>query len=111
MKKLSIFIVAAIMSLPTLSFAFVSAPGAAVTGTKTGGIAQPLGTLSSNVTMAVLWDLSTFSATTKHLNGTKQYGSSSGSTKIYNKDLATGTAAPTTPDDSTAAFFSAWTAM
>jgi hypothetical protein len=120
MKKISFIIAAALLSIPALSFAgagaasgtdYVSAAGAAITGTKTGGSNQPMGQLSSNVILDCKFSTSTFSATTKHLNGSKEYGSSSGSTKIYSKELAPGTAAPSTPGASDATAFDAWTAM
>lgn len=120
MKKTSCLVAATILLLPALSFAgagaaggteYVSAAGAAITGTKTGGANQPMGQLSTNVILACKFSISTFSASAKHLNGSKEYGSSSGSTKIYSKELAAGTAAPTTPSSSDDTAFSAWTAM
>lgn len=120
MKKTSFFIAAALLALPALSFAgagaatgtdYVSVAGATITGTKTGGSAQPMGQLSSNVTLYCKFSTATFSATTKHLNGTKEFGTSSGSTKIYSKELAAGTAAPSAPGASDDTAFSSWTAM
>lgn len=115
MKKYFALALATVLAIPSLSSAgdigtaFTSTAGSAITGTKTGGNAQSLGTLSSNVTLSVLWDQTVFTATTKHVNGTKEYGSSSGSTKIFNQDK-TGTT-PTVPTASDDTFFSGWTAM
>jgi hypothetical protein len=120
MKKTSLLIATALLALPTLSFAgdgaatgtdYLSAPGAAISGTKTGGTAQQMGQLSSNVTLDCKFDRTTFSANTKHLNGTKEFGSSSASTKIFTKDLAAGTAAPSVPGTSSADAYTAWTSM
>lgn len=120
MKKTSFFIAAALLSLPALSFAgagaatgtdYVSTAGAGITGTKTGGTAQTMGQLSSNVILDCKFSTSTFSSNTKHLNGTKEYGTSSGSTKIFNKELAAGTAAPSAPGASDETAYNSWTAM
>jgi hypothetical protein len=46
------------------------------------------------------------------LNGTKEFGSSNGDTKIFSKELAAGTAAPTDLSASDSiAFATGWTAL
>lgn len=114
MKKTVSLLIIAILVVPSFAFAatFTSAAAAAITGTKTGGSAQPLGQLSSNVKLVSVYTAAAFAAATKHLNGTKQFGSSSGDTKIFSKDLAAGTDVPATPSaGDSSAFASGWTSM
>lgn len=116
MKK--ILFAAAIVSLLAPSFAFAAsatpAPGAQVTGTRTNNNPQPLGQLSNNVTLTVNYSSSSYAVATKHLNGTKIYGTSSGDTKIFFKDGTAGTALLNT-DLGTAsdsgAFTSGWSSL
>lgn len=114
MKKTICIIAAASLLIPSFVFAaaFTSSPGAAITGTKTGGSPQPLGQLSNNVTLKANYTNAAYAAATKHLNGTKEFGSSNGDTKIFSKELAAGTAAPTDLSASdSSAFATGWTAL
>ena len=77
-------------------------------GTFTDGAAissggTDLSTLSNNVDAYIVSDANAFAATTKHSNGSKVYGSSSDSTKIYSD---TGTFAKPSASDSSA--FDGW---
>lgn len=114
MKKMICIISVVSLVIPSFALAatFTSTAGAALTGTKTGGSAQPMGQLSNNVILKANYTSSAYAAATKHVNGTKEFGSSNGDTKIYAKELAAGTAAPTdlSAGDS-GAFSSGWTSL
>lgn len=122
MKKVSLMLAVGLMLVPVVSFAgagtagttnYVSAAAASITGTKTGGTAQPMGQLSANVILDCNFTTSSFVAATKHLNGTKEFGSSSTDAKMWSKDLAAGTASPTSVSSSAGAtyFATGWTAQ
>jgi hypothetical protein len=114
MKKLTVILsIISLMSV-TASSAFATdagtvftATGVPITGTKTGGTAQSLGTLSSKVVISVFWSDISFAAATRHTSGSKSFASSSTDSKIYSTDSTELTAL--TAVDSTD--FSGWTAM
>lgn len=84
--------------------------GVAGAGVTAGGTV--LGRLSKGVQLGVNYTNAGYALTTKHLTGSKMYGTAFNSTAIYNKESASGTAvvAPTAADQS--AFAPAgWTAM
>lgn len=114
MKKLTVILtiisllsLAASSAFATAAGTVFTATGVAVTGTKTGGIAQALGTLSTNVVISVFWSTSSFAAATRHTNGSKSFGTSSTATNIFSKD-STSLTALTAVDT---ADFSGWTSM
>ena len=118
MKKIIAFIALMLIVSSGTVFAagspYTSAAGATISGKKTNGSDQPLGKLSSNVYLKCNFDPTTFAAATHHLNGSKQFGSSSGDTRIFVKDRAPGTATAA-PDDLSAsdstAFDNTWASL
>ena len=84
--------------------------GVEVTGTKTGGIVSSIGKLSTNVKLGVNYNTQTYAFTTKHGNGSKKYGSSSGDTKLFylDEDKTVALSAPTQSDSSA---FTSWTVL
>jgi len=84
--------------------------GVAGAGATTGGVV--LGRLSKGVQIGVNYTTAGYALTTKHLTGSKRYGTAFDSTAIYNFESASGDAvvAPTAANQS--AFAAAgWTAM
>ncbi len=117
MKK--ILCAAMLISLASPSFTFagtittgsVSNPGVAITGQRGTLPVQPLGQLSNNVSLGIAYSANTYAATTKHLNGTKMYGSSAGDTKIFFQDSTTGTLVTAPGNSDSSAFSSGWSSL
>jgi hypothetical protein len=84
--------------------------GVEVTGTKTGGITSSIGKLSTNVKLGVSYNTQTYAFTTKHSNGSKKYGSSSGDTKLFYLDEDK-TVDLEAPDASDSSAFTSWTVL
>lgn len=89
------------------------AAGAGYSGQKTGNTTTQLGKLSNNVSAVITYDNTSYAVNTHHLNGTKEYGSSAGDTKIFSKDLAAGTSVPESPasNDSTSYTATTWSSL
>lgn len=83
--------------------------GASATGATSGGAI--LGRLSKGVQLGVAYTDAAYSLNTKHLTGSKVYGTSFDSTAIYSKESKSGdkVSAPTKSDSSE--YGSGWTAM
>jgi hypothetical protein len=95
-----------------LSSGSASAAGAQISGTH-GSSSSTIGSLSTNVKIVVQFSPSTFAAITKHYNGVKTYGTSSGDTKLFFKDGTAGSDVNTSDcgaSDSTN-FDSGWTSL
>lgn len=80
----------------------------ATAAASTAANAPVIGRLSKGVHIGVAFDTAHYALTTKHLTGTKMYGTAYNSTSIFSQD-ATAIAAPSANDAS--AFATGWTAM
>ena len=89
MKKIMIILVA-FMLVPSSAFAVdVTVGGELKSGTGDKDPSVVLSVLSNNVVATVIASADRFSAITKHINGSKNFATSSESTKIYSKSIAT----------------------
>jgi len=123
MKKIILLSLVSLMAFAGNSFAGAFETGATVTGgagetiygssvdaATTGG--SVLGRLSKGVQLGVAYDTASYALTTKHLTGSKQYGTAFNSTAIYNIESPSGTAVTAPSSAGQAAFAGAgWTAM
>lgn len=97
--------------------AFAAAPtGSEYTNEITGGTpSETISVLSNNVGAIVVSSPTAYAATTAHLNGSKQFGSSSESTKLFSATFEEGTTdVLLTPSDSESTDFndaSVWKAL
>jgi hypothetical protein len=83
-----------------------------ISGSSTAGPTEDISVLSNNVGAAIASNDIQYAATTAHLNGSKQYGSSSQSTKIFSRAFKEGTTPLIVPQTSdTAEFDSDWTSL
>ena len=98
MKKMAFKAVAVLAFMAFAGNAF-AASTIASGGTVIGGSTF---TPSSNVTILAVSTSTAYAATSKHLNGTKEYGTLSSSPTILSKDATPGTASPTAPTSETA---------
>lgn len=115
MKKLILTIS---MFLLVAGTAFAAAPtgseySLAISGASSGGPTEQICVLSNNVGSIIVSTDTAFAATTAHINGSKQYGTSSESTKIYSSAFEEGTTDLETPSDSLSTDFnsSPWSAL
>jgi uncharacterized membrane protein len=84
-----------------------------ITGSGDSGVVETISVLSNNVGARVVSNFAAFSATTAHVNGSKQYGTSSETTKIYSAAFEEGTTNLETPSTSDSTDFnsSPWSAL
>lgn len=127
MKKLTMF--AALVFVLSSSMAYADGTALASGGTVTAGngevihggtdataaalaTAPVLGRLSKGVQLGVNYTNAAYALTTKHLTGSKQYGTANDSTAIFSLESASGTAV-VAPTAASATAFSAtgWTSM
>ncbi|MDD2899685.1 MAG: hypothetical protein PHI31_13350 [Desulfuromonadaceae bacterium] len=118
MKKTIVITISALLMMSSFAFAVTSkefTAGSKMTGQKdASSAAQPLGQLSNSVALTVAATATDFAAATTHVNGTKEYGSSNGDTKIYSKDKSDPKATKPGTDISagdSSVFTSGWTSM
>jgi hypothetical protein len=109
MEKKKIIALLAFMLIAAASSASATTtttdPGGGYSGVKgTSGTIQ-MGKLSTNVTLIINYDTTSYAASAKHLSGNKEYGGGSSDTRIYVKDLAVGTASPDAPSASDSSAF------
>ncbi len=86
---------------------FTTSPGGAYYGVKgTTGTVQ-MGKLSTNVTLVINYDTTSYAVSAKHLSGNREFGGGSGDTRIYFQDKAIGVATPDAPTASDSTAFTA----
>ena len=113
MKKMIVFtVVLSLLAAPAFA---VNVTNAQITGSQVAAsapVAENISTLSNNVGIAIISTATAFSATTAHLNGSKQFGTSSETTKIYTQAFEEGDVNLIVPTDSTSTQFTgSWTAL
>jgi hypothetical protein len=86
---------------------YTSAAGGDIKAGTTAGSEKQIAKLSTGVTAKIFFDNTSYAASTKHANGSKEFGSSAGDTRIYSKEV-------TTQDDLTTSDstnFNTWTSL
>lgn len=83
--------------------------GVEIQGQKGTETAKTIGRLSNNVSANFQYDSTTYAVVTKHKTGNKEYGSSSGDTKLFYKDSTALTPSDPTKSDSSA--FDGWSSL
>lgn len=117
MKKQILFLSAvAILTIGTSAFAEdISAGGTLTVPTGSPQAGSTITKLSNNVVGSIVASTNQFSAVTKHLNGTKNYATSSTDTKLYWTDVSTANKGQATLEitlsNSDTTDFNAWTAL
>jgi hypothetical protein len=83
--------------------------GVEIKGVKTGETAKSIGRLSNNVSANFQYSDVTYAVITKHKTGNKEYGSSSGDTKLFYQDQTA--LVPSDPQQSDSSAFSGWSSL
>jgi hypothetical protein len=83
--------------------------GKEVKGQKGSETARTIGKLSNNVAANFNYDSTSYAVNTKHKSGTKQYGSSSGDTKLFYQEVST--LLPGAPDTSGSDAYNSWSSL
>jgi hypothetical protein len=83
--------------------------GKEIMGQKGSETARSIGKLSNNVAANFNYDNSSYAVNTKHMNGTKQYGSSSGDTKLFYQEVTT--KLPSAPSASDSSAYNGWSSL
>jgi hypothetical protein len=84
--------------------------GKEVMGQKGSETTRSIGKLSNNVAADFNYDSTSYAVTTKHKNGTKEYGSSSGDTKLFYKEY-TAAQTPEAPSASDSTAYNSWSSL
>jgi len=83
--------------------------GKEVMGQKGTETARSIGKLYNNVAANFNYDSTSYAVNTKHMNGTKQYGSSSGDTKLFYAETTAKT--PDAPGASDSSAYDGWSSL
>ena len=113
MKKIIVFTIAlSLLAAPAFAAAVTNADQTGTAIVASAPITEDISTLSNNVGIAIVSNATAFSANTAHLNGSKQFGTSSETTKIYTRAFEHGTTELVAPTDSTSGeYASGWSAL
>jgi hypothetical protein len=106
MKKImAVFAVGFLLGFPLAAMSATTFTGnAEPTGEDVTGIINQFRT-STNVTLIALGTTSTYAAVAGHLNGTREFGSSSGDSKLYWQSKEVGAVTQTAPTESDSSAF------
>jgi hypothetical protein len=102
-------VLAASTSVYALDAGTASGYGVEIQGQKGSETAKSIGRLSNNVSANFQYDSVSYAVITKHKTGNKEYGSSSGDTKLFYQDQTALT--PTDPGESDSSAFSGWSSL